>query len=196
MSNTNKKSQNTAILGMFTAIIVVLQLISYFIKIGTFNLSLVLIPVVLGGYLYGPKIGAVLGGVFGITVTVCSFTGLDGGGYILVAASPWLTTLVCIIKGLAAGFVAGLIPVAFKGKKGYLSVMLSAIAAPIINTGIFVAAMFLFFKDVLSQWAGGTDIVTYTIVGLVGINFVIEFFVNLIAAPSLLRVTKAISKIK
>lgn len=190
----NKKSTNTAILGMFSAVIVVLQLLSYFIKIGTFNLSLVLIPVVLGAYLYGEKIGAVLGAVFGVTVTVCCFTGLDAGGYILVSASPFLTSLVCIVKGAAAGFVAGLVPKAFGNRKTTATIMLSAIAAPLVNTGLFVGAMFLFFGDILASWAGGTNIVTYAIVGLVGINFIIELVLNVVMAPSLLRVSKAIKK--
>lgn len=194
MSNTSKKATNTAILGMFSAIIVVLQLLSYFIKIGTFNLSLVLIPVVLGAYLYGAKFGAILGGVFGVTVTVCCFTGLDAGGYILVTASPLITSLVCIIKGVAAGFAAGIISKAFGGKKSYLTIMLCAVAAPLVNTGLFVSAMFIFFKDILASWAGGTNIVTYAIVGLVGINFIIELVLNIVMAPSLLRVSKAIKR--
>jgi hypothetical protein len=54
--------------------------------------------------------------------------------------------------------------------------------------------MLLFFKDILSSWAGDSDLVTYIVVGLVGVNFIIEFAANLIAAPSLLRVTKALKK--
>ena len=48
-----KKSQKVAVYGLFTAIVVVLQLLSYSLKAGTFNLSFVLIPNILGGYLYG-----------------------------------------------------------------------------------------------------------------------------------------------
>ncbi len=192
MSNTRKQTQNTAILGIFSAIIVVLQLMSYFIKIGTFNLSLVLIPVVLGAYLYGAKVGAILGGVFGITVTVCCFAGLDGGGYILVQASPVITSLVCIIKGVAAGLCAGLVASAFKSKKPYLAIMAAAVVAPVVNTGLFVSAMFLFFKDILASWAGGTNIVTYALVGLVGVNFIIELVLNVAMAPAMLRVSKAL----
>ena len=195
MENTRKQTRNTAVLGMFAAVIVVLQLLSYAIKIGAFNLSLVLIPIVLGAYLYGAKTGAVLGGIFGLTVTVCCFAGLDGGGYILVNASPVITSLVCIIKGVAAGWCSGLITGALKGKKPYLAIMLSAIAAPVINTGLFITAMLLFFRDILAAWAGGTDVVTYIITGLVGVNFIIEFVVNVVMAPSLLRVTKALKKI-
>ena len=192
MSQTSKKTRSTAILGIFSAIIVVLQLMSYFIKIGTFNLSLVLIPVVLGAYLYGAKTGAILGGVFGITVTVCCFAGLDGGGYILVQASPVITSAVCIVKGVAAGLCAGLVASAFKNKKPYLAIMASAIVAPLVNTGLFVSAMFLFFKDILAQWSGGTNVVTYAIVGLVGVNFIIELVLNVAMAPAMLRVSKAL----
>ena len=192
MSNTKKQTQNIAILGIFSAIIVVLQLMSYFIKIGTFNLSLVLIPVVLGAYLYGAKVGAILGGVFGLTVTLCCFTGLDGGGYLLIQANPVITSLICIIKGVAAGFFAGLTANAFKVKKSYLGIMLTAIVAPVVNTGLFVSAMFIFFKDILAQWAGGTNVVTYAIVGLVGVNFIIELVINIAMAPAMLRISKAL----
>ena len=84
MSNRKNKAGQTAILGLFAAIIVVLQLLSYTIKIGTFNLSLVLIPIVLAAVLYGPKYSAILGGVFGLVVTLASAFGLDAGGNILI----------------------------------------------------------------------------------------------------------------
>ncbi|MBE6805245.1 MAG: ECF transporter S component [Ruminococcaceae bacterium] len=195
MNSNKQKARNIAVLGMFAAVTVVFQLLSYAIKIGTFNLSLVLIPIVLGAYLYGVKTGAVLGGVFGVVVTICCFAGLDGGGYILVTASPFLTSAVCIIKGIAAGVASALVAKALKGKNEYLAIILAALTAPVVNTGIFVAAMFVFFKDILASWAGGANVVTYAITGLVGVNFIIEFTINAVMAPSLLRVTKAIKKI-
>ena len=188
------KSQKTATYGLFTAIIVLLQLLSYFVKIGTFNLSLVLIPIILGAHLYGPKMGAIFGFVFGAVVTVCCITGLDGGGYILFTANPLLTALICLIKGTAAGGAAGLVSNLFKNKKSNLGIILSAITAPVVNTGLFIIGLVVFFKDILSSWAGGTDIVTYILVGLVGVNFLIELVINLVVAPSLLTVTKALQK--
>gem|GEM_PF-6939409 len=44
---SEKKSFKVAVLGIFTAVTAVLQTISYFIKIGNFNLSLVLVPSIL-----------------------------------------------------------------------------------------------------------------------------------------------------
>ena len=81
MNSNKQKAKDIAVLGMFAAVTVVFQLLSYAVKIGTFNLSLVLIPIVLGAYLYGVRVGAILGGVFGLVVTICCFAGLDTGGY-------------------------------------------------------------------------------------------------------------------
>ncbi|MBQ3817539.1 MAG: ECF transporter S component, partial [Clostridia bacterium] len=178
MSKSKVNSMSVATLGLFSAITVVLQILSYAIKIGTFNLSLVLIPIVLGAVMYGPKFGSILGGVFGVITLIASALGVDAGGNILFTASPIKTILICLIKGIAAGCVAGLIANALKEKHNYLAVILAAISAPIVNTGLFVIAMFIFFKDILATWAGGTNLLYYVIVGLVGINFIIEFFIN------------------
>jgi hypothetical protein len=121
-------------------------------------------------------------------------TGLDGGGFILFSASPFLTVAICIIKGAAAGAVAGWIARLTKNCNRYLSIFISAIAAPIVNTGIFILGLTLFFHDILIAWAGGQPTVSYIIMGLVGVNFLIELGINIIAAPSLLTVTKALKK--
>ena len=193
MSNT--KTKNTAVLGMFAAIIVVFQLLSYGLTaMGVFPLSLVLIPIVLGGYMYGAAAGAVLGAVFGLVVTVCCFTGLDKGGYILITANPFITTAICLVKGAAAGFVSGLVSSGLKGKNKKAAVLLGAAAAPIVNTGLFVCGLTLFFPDILRSWAGGSDVVLYVITGLVGVNFLVEFVVNIVASPIIFRVDKAIKK--
>lgn len=185
---------NAALLGLFTAIIIVLQLMSYLIKIGTFNLSLVLIPIVLAAVMYGPKYASILGGVFGVIVVIASVAGLDGGGNVLFQSSPVLTTLVCLLKGVAAGFAAGIIANALKGKNLYLAVILSAVAAPIVNTGIFTVGMLLFFKDTLTAWANGADLVYYVIFGLIGINFIIELVINAVLSPVVLSVSRAFKK--
>ena len=190
------KAKKTAIYGIFTAVIVVLQFLSYGLKIGTFNLSLVLIPIVFGAYLYGPKAGMFFGGVFGVVVVIACAIGLDAGGAILFAASPVITTLVCLIKGIAAGASAGLICRAFqsRNKNKYIGVILAAVSAPIVNTSLFTVAMLTVFRDTLYAWAGGTDIITYILLYLIGGNFIIEFAINVIFAPSLVRIRKAITK--
>lgn len=194
--SVKRKSMGIAILGLFAAITVVLQILSYSVKIGTFNLSLVLIPIILAATLYGPKYGAILGGVFGVVVTLASAFGLDTGGQILFQSAPFLTTLVCMVKGVLAGFLAGVISTPFM-KKGnsFLGVIMAAIVTPIVNTGVFVLGMFVCFYDTLTAWAGGTEVVYYAVVGLVGVNFLIEFAINLLLSPAVLRVITALKKL-
>lgn len=188
------KSKNVATFGLLAAIIIVLQLLSYVVKIGQFNLSLVLIPIVLGAYLFGTKTGTLLGTIFGITVVFCCVTGLEQGGYILFTASPILTAVVCILKGAAAGFLAGITAKITEKLNGNLSIMLCAVTAPIVNTGLFILSLLLLFKDILNSWAGGTNLVTYILVGLVGVNFIIELLINIIFAPAILNIKKAVKK--
>ena len=194
MSN-KRKSMNVAILGLFAAVTIVLQVLSYAIKIGTFNLSLVLIPIVLAAGLYGPKYGAILGAVFGAVVTLASALGFDAGGHVLFQSAPVMTSLVCMVKGTVAGFLAGVVSAPLMKKRFvYLAVIVAAVVTPIINTGLFVLAMFLFFRDTLIVWAGGADVVYYVIVGLVGINFLIELAINIVLSPAVLRVTNALQR--
>ena len=177
------------------AIIVVLQLLSYVIKIGTFNLSLVLIPIVVGAVMFGPKTGAWLGFVFGAVVTACCVSGMDVGGAILWNANPFLTAAICLIKGTAAGWVAGLIATAFKNSRTpWVGIILAALAAPVVNTGLFLVGLSTCFYDVLVAWAGGQEILYYVVFGLVGINFIIEFALNAILSPTVTAIVKALKK--
>ena len=184
MNNSNGKTRRLAGLAVFTAIVVVLQLLGSFIKVGPFAVSLVLIPIVVGAAVYGVSAGAWLGFVFGVVVTIAVVTGADQGGYIMFSARPVMTVLVCLIKGTAAGYVAGLLyPLA--------GVIVAAAAAPVVNTGLFVLAMVLFYQPQLQAWAGGTAVATYVVTGLVGVNFLLELGVNLVLSPTITRLIAA-----
>ena len=67
-SRTANYTKTLVGLGLLTAIVVVLQLVGSFIKFGTFSISLVLMPIVVGAALYGVGAGAWLGFVFGVVV--------------------------------------------------------------------------------------------------------------------------------
>ena len=199
METSRKKTRRLTHLAFLAALIVVLQLLTYFIKVGPFNMSFVLVPIVVGGILYGPSAGALLGGVFGLVVVIVSALGLDVGGNMVFAANPFLCILLCMLKGIAAGWVSALVYKALDGKikNERVVIAISAVFAPICNTGIFIIFMLLFFKDVLMVWAGGTDLLIYVITGIAGINFIIEFLLNLILAPVIIPpIKKAVNKRK
>ena len=135
MNNSNGKTRRLAGLALFTAIVVVLQLLGSFIKVGPFAVSLVLIPIVVGAAVYGVSAGAWLGFVFGVVVTIAVVTGADQGGYIMFSARPVMTVLVCLIKGTAAGLVAGALYRAIGKKHALAGVIVAAAAAPAAAAG-------------------------------------------------------------
>ena len=201
--NRNKKILEMVELAMLTALVVVLQLISAIGPPigGTVSITLTLVPVVVGAILLGKKGGIVLGTAFGLIVLINCITGLDPGGNILWNANPFFTALICFIKGIAAGFIPALLYSAVRGKneeassgRKYFSALIAAISAPIMNTGLFVCGMALLFMDTLSAWANGSNIVTYVLFGLAGINFVIEFLINIILTPTIVRIVDIVRK--
>lgn len=184
------KRQNRGIMTMvgiafMMALVVVMQSISGMIPpIGGFSISLVLIPIVLGAAVYGPGAGALLGATFGVIVYINCVTGADPGGAMVFQASPVLCFLVVIGKGTLAGLAAGTVYKLLKDKNAYLAMLLAAIVCPVVNTGVFVAAMLLFFIDVLAAWAGGANIIGYVLTGLILANFVPELLINVVFSPS------------
>ena len=194
MLNSDNTKRLTGI-AIFSAIIILLQLFATFVKFGPVSITLTLVPIVVGAAVYGIGAGAFLGGVFGAVVLVACIFGWDVGGNILWAANPLITALLCFIKGIAAGFLSGLVYVLIAKKNSYIAAILAAVICPVINTGIFCAAMVLFYNDILTEWAAGTPALSFIIFGLVGINVVIELSINVVLSPIIARVIKIKAKI-
>lgn len=186
-------------LALLSAIIVVLQLYINIPLPGSLTLSLVLVPIVVGAILLGPASGAFLGGVFGLVVSILVVTGRAGElSTMMFTEAPVLTIAICMLKGIGAGLGAGLIAKAC-GKRDFLGALLSAAAAPLINSGIFVLGLLLGFQDVLSRFAEmigytGTSLIVFTLVVLVGLNFVVEFVANVVLSPAITRIVKTVRK--
>jgi len=180
-------------IAMLAAVVVVLQFIGNYIKFGDVSISLVLLPIVVGAALYGPVAGAILGGVFGAIIVAGYLSGAVDG---LWLANPVATAAVCFIKGCAAGYLSGLVFKLFSRKNTssgrVIGSYAAAITCPIVNTGIFLLAMFTIFKPQLIKFAGGTNAFYFAFIGLAGVNFLIELAVNIILAPVIVGIVNAI----
>lgn len=193
MKRQNKGIMRMVGIAFMMALVVVMQSISGMIPpIGGFSISLVLIPIVLGAAVFGPGAGALLGATFGAIVYINCVTGADPGGAMVFQASPVLCFLVVMGKGTLAGLAAGAVYKMLKGKNSYLAMLLAAIVCPVVNTGVFVASMFLFFIDVLAARAGGSNIVGYVLTGLILANFVPELVINIVFSPAGQRIYRAV----
>ena len=191
----NAKIKRMSAIALLMALVVVMQFISGLIpSVSGFSFSLVLIPVVLGAALYGPSAGAVLGGTFGIIVYINCVTGADGGGAMVFQANPALCFLVVMGKGILAGTASGFTYKLLKSVNPYVAMLCAAIVCPVVNTGVFVACMMTFFKDVLAAWAQGGEIVAYVLSVLVLCNFVPELIINVVFSPASARIAQTVSK--
>ncbi len=191
---TNKKAvQQLVGTAVLAALIVILQLVASGIKIGPFTITLSLVPIILGACLFGPVSGAVLGAVFGGMVCISVVTGADPGGHLMFLQLPVLTLVLCLLKSTVAGLVAGILPRLVKNRD--LSAILAAIACPICNTGILCIGILAFYNDLVTSWAiaeGFANAIGYVILGMVGVNFLVELAINLVLAPVILRVLSII----
>lgn len=177
----NTKTQKIVGIGLFTAIIVALQLLAASIKFGPFSITLVLAPIVIGAALYGIGAGAWLGLAFGVSVLI------SGDAAAFMTINPAGTVVTVLLKGMFAGLVAGLIYKALESKNKTVAVVLAGIACPIVNTGIFLAGCYLFFQEWLVSVFGTTGFAT-VVTGLVSVNFAVELGINMVLASVIVRV--------
>lgn len=179
-------------LAIFTAIIVVLQVLCTFVRFGPFSITLALAPIIIATAMYGKGAGAYLGGVFGLVVLVTGLLGWDGGTVmLLMSMNPLACVLICIGKGAAAGFMAGLCYELIAKSNDKAAVVVSGVVCPVVNTGLFIVGMLVFFFDTINGWAGGQDLLLYIIMGLTGVNFLVELGVNLLLAAGITRIIRA-----
>ena len=181
-------------LAVLLALVIVLQLWGNNIKIGATGLSFVLVPIVLGGVLFGPSAGAFLGLVFGFITLMYGVTGADPFTAVLFAEHPFLTSAVCLVKGTAAGLAAGLLFRLIEKKNGYVGVFVASAAAPVVNTGLFILGALL-MSDTLSAnfVADGSTVLYFLIIGCAGINFLVELAINLMLSPAMYSVIRVVS---
>ena len=174
-------TQKVVGMGLFTAIIVALQMLASAIKFGPFSITLVLAPIVIGAALYGIGAGAWLGLTFGVTVLI------SGDASAFLTINPIGTVLTVIAKGMVAGIVAAVIYKAIEKKNKTVAVVAAGIACPIVNTGIFLIGCYLFFQDWLIAVFGTTGFAT-VITGLVSVNFAVELGINMLLASVIVRI--------
>ena len=197
MKTNNKKLHDMVGTAILAGIVILLQMFVS-IPIGAFTITLTLVPIIIGAIIYGPKTGSFLGGVFGVVVALQVVTGAAGVlSFKMFEIHPIVTVTLCILKGVLAGLASGLVYFAFKnGKHTLIGVVLSAVSAPIVNTGIFVGGLFVFYYDLMADFAAQSEFagaVSFIFVGIVGLNFIVEFAINVALIPVIMRIIAVVA---
>lgn len=178
-------TETLVLAALMTALVVILQFMGSFVRLGPFQCSLVLMPIVVGAAMCGPKVSAWLGFVFGMVVL------LNGDAAAFLTVNAIGTVITVLAKGTLCGLCAGLVYNLLKEKNKYLAVFAAAIVCPIVNTGVFLIGCFLFFFKTVEAWGlamGFENAIEYMFIGLVGANFLFEMITNIVLCPAIVRV--------
>lgn len=95
--------KNTTILGLFTAIIIVLANTIGFIQVGPLAITIMHIPVIIGAILYGKKFGAVIGLIFGLISMFRAYSQPSPTSFLM------MNPLISVLPRVSFGYLTGLI---------------------------------------------------------------------------------------
>lgn len=194
-SNIDRRSETLGLVqvALFAALIIIMAFTPFlgYIPLGFTRATIIHIPVIIGSILLGPKKGAILGGVFGLTSfinntmnpTVTSFVftpfyslgEIHGGiGSIIICFVPR------ILVGVIPYFIYKLLYVFLKKKKSGMMVALGAagLTGSLTNTLLVMHLIFVFFKDAYAQANGiASEAVYGAILAVIGTNGIPEAIV-------------------
>ena len=109
------KTHKMVLTAMFTAIIIAMAFVPYmgYIPLGFMNATIIHIPVIIGAIVLGPKIGAFLGGIFGLTSMINNTINPNLTSFVF---SPFYSVgevhgnlnsvIICIVPRVLIGVVA------------------------------------------------------------------------------------------
>lgn len=178
-------------IAVLLALVIVLQAVGGTVSIGVVQLNFTLIPIVLGGILFGAWVGALTGLACGIVVLIQVIIGIVPFYTIIWAGDPIVVAITCIVKTTAAGFLAGFIYKLIAKKNKIVAIFVASAIVPVVNTSLFVIGCLCMTNSIYAM-AGTQNVFTFILVSIVTFNFFIELAINLIVAPALNRVFKAI----
>ncbi|MBE5749347.1 MAG: ECF transporter S component [Clostridiales bacterium] len=193
MNSRYFSSHRITAFSILLALVIVLQALGATINIGAVQLNFTLVPIVLGAIMLGAVAGAVLGFACGVVVLIQVIMGLVPFYTLIWTETPLITTLTCIVKTTAAGYLAGLAFKIVKKKNMHVAVFVAAAIVPIVNTGLFIVGC-LGMWDAIATMAGGSNVFGFILVSLVTFNFFIELLVNILVSPALYRVVRVLGK--
>lgn len=195
----NNKIKDLAILGLLSAVLFIMSYTPLgYLKVGVLAITFNVIPVAIAAYALGPKGGAVIGGVFGLTSFLQAVAGGSAMGAAMMAISPVLTAVQCFAPRILDGLVCGFIADIFKKKNvnGAIAGAVTGFAAAFLNTLFFMTSLMVLFgkseyvQGLRTTVAEGKNVVVFVIL-LVGINAVAEWGASTLASSAVSAALKA-----
>lgn len=187
-----KKTFNMVITALFAAIIILMAFVPYigYINLVLIKATLIHVPVIIGSIILGPKKGAFLGFIFGLTSLI---NNTFNPSLLSFAFSPFynggnmISLLICflprILVGIVPYFVYSGICTLLKKIKGkiFIALPIAAAAGAFTNTLLVMPMIRIFFAE---QFAAAKDItidaVSGVVMGIIAANGIPEAIVAVV----------------
>jgi len=196
--NKNLKPKELTLMGLLAAVLLMMSFTPIgFLNIGPLAITLNMIPVAIGAIAMGPKGGAILGAVFGITsfLQCIGIGGTSAMGVILFEINPFFAFVQRFVPRLLMGLLTGYI---FKFVKkisnSTVASFVSGFSAAFLNTALFMTFLVVLFgnTEYLQEQINGRNILLF-ICTFVGINAVFEMLASTVFTGV---IAKALEKAK
>lgn len=192
--STREKTLRMVQIALLMALEVVLTLL--YIPVGTINLNFGLVPIVIAAIFLGPLAGVLIGCVSGAVTAIQVLTVPSFFNTFLVTVNPIAACVISVIKTAVAGLLVGFVYRLMNRlcKFSLINTLVSSALCPVVNSGIFAVGMFAFFSDALLADATLStygSVLAIVFVGLIGVNFIVEFIVTTLISPALCKTITA-----
>lgn len=181
-------------LGVLVAIMLLFEFTGIgFIKLGAVEITIMMIPVVIGAIIGGPLAGAILGGVFGLLSFSEALFAKSVFGEFVFNLAPVSTFVMCLVPRILTGLLAGYIFRALNkiDKTKIWSFAVSSLSGALLNTVFFMGFLVLLFWhnesfiETMQSWGFSTDKLFPFLAAFVGSNGVIEAIVCFVVGAAL-----------
>lgn len=203
MKDRTAKTTDLVTTAMFTAIIIAMAFVPYmgYIPLGFMNATIIHIPVIIGAVTLGPKKGAFLGGVFGLTSMINNTFNPNLTSFVF---SPFYSlgdmhgnaasVMICFVPRILIGVVAyyvyvGVSKLMKAKKKGNIAALATAGAAGALTNTLLVmnGIYFLFGASYASVKGIAIDALYGVILGVIGTQGIPEAVVAAILTAAIGR---------
>lgn len=197
--NNNSRTFGIVILGLFIAIILVLANTPLgYIPLGFMRATTIHIPVIIASVVLGPKKGAFLGFVFGLTSLLNNTFNPTATSFVFspfysvggVGGNFW-SLVICFLPRILVGVVPCYVYKLIKGKSSSAALLCAGLAGSLTNTILVMHFIYLFFGSAYAAATERSIETLYTaILVIIGTNGVPE---AVIAALLTFAVCKALT---
>jgi len=173
----NNRINVLAQVGLLSAVIVLMAFTPLgYLRFSVIEATLLMIPVALGAIRLGPRVGAWLGAVFGLTSFAQCF-GISWFGTQLASISLLATFVTAMVPRVLMGILVALIYRALVRSKSRETFAMGAafFASALLNTILFVGLFYLLFgsSDFVRDMQAGRSLMVF-LAWFIGINGIVE----------------------